>query len=736
MKLFQEYLSAQEIADAAKSLGLKVVPHTKRGVQLVIIKNNWDASPLCRKREGSQGGGGNEYHYSLLPLALQTALQLKHTKDNKLVAAENAKAQDVAVIERMNPTALSARQRDIMHARAGVLHHINLRMIENSQTQRSAILSFLSDMTNDRLPANLHALAMKANDKGRGLSRGTISRWFVMRDNGGLPALAPKKTREKDNAPLWLKDFLSYYRQPQKPSIAQAFQCWCKDNGNAILPSLRQVRHAVSKLTEIEKQRGRMGPNELKTLKAFKARDVSDLLPASVYVADGKTFDAEIAHPLNGQPFRPELTTIIDAHSRKIVGWSAALDENAHAVIDALLMAARTCGIPAIFYSDNGPGYKNQKMEDGLTGFLARLSITPSHATPYNSQAKGVIENFNKRWTSLAREMPTYIGRDMDKQAGQLVHKTTRKELRLSGVSSLLPKWQQFLDCCQNLIDDYNNTPQRSLEKNIDPQNGKRRHMTPNEVWARAIANGFEPYLVDDIEARDLLQPWVIRKTRRGLVDWLGNSYFAMELEPYHGQEVIVAYDIHDAGQVVVRDITLLDDERKPGKLIAIARFEGHKTRYVPLSFEQAAMEKRHKGRKDRAMRKVNEIDNELRAISIDSFVEPMPIIDRATATLPRPILVADNDVQKTAPTSCDQSKSKQAKSKPAIQKCEANNKRPNFRDDAEYCVWLLNNPERVTLQDQINIREDLLATKHNMTFLARQGINLDALAKLSRSAA
>ena len=717
-ELFREYLTAQEIADAGARLKLKVVPHSKRRVLEMASREGWRRSPLCRNRRGSEGGGGNEYHYTLLPLALQTALLAEYQKSKQIVAIKNEQDKDIVLYNQLSTSQLTARQKDVMNARAGVLHYIGLRMYECGQTQRGAILSFLDDLKNNRLSPELENLSYHANDKGRGLSRGTISRWFASRESGGLVALAPKKTREKEAAPAWLTSFLKYYRQPQKPAIAQAYERWRAESDFAEPPTIRQVRHALSNLPEIEKQRGRLGTHELKALKAYKARDVSDLLPASVYVGDGKTFDAEIAHPLHGQPFKPEITTIIDAYSRKIVGWSAALDENANAVIDALLMAARTNGIPAIFYSDNGRGYKNKAMEDSLTGFLSRLSITPAHAIAYNSQAKGVIENFNKRWTVLSREFPTYIGRDMDKQASTLMHKTTRKDLKINGVSQLLPSWSEFLDACQDLIDRYNDKPHRGLEKIVDPLTGKRRHMTPNEVWQSAYSNGFEPYLVSDEEARDLLQPWVIRKTRRALVDWLGNSYYAIELEKYHGKDVIVSYDIHDASKVVTREIIIADGERAPGKLIAVAKFEGHKTRYIPYSAEQAAMERRHKGRKARAMAKVNEIDKELRAITLNSYAEnAVPITQKAVT---KPILVACND----------ESDHHQKQDSIPVRK------RPNFRNDAEYARWLLDNPEKVSQQDQANIRDDLLATKHNADFLARQGIDLDALAKLARSAA
>lgn len=720
MTLFQQYLSAQEIADAATRLKLKVVPHSKRGVQIFIASRNLDASPLCRKRQGGEGGGGNEYHYTLLPIALQTALLAEYNKINQIAAIQDKQKNDIVTQNGFLTAELTSRQKEVMNARAGLLHHINLRQYECGQTQRAAILSFLVDLKNGEISPELTSLVQRANDKGRGLSRGTISRWFANRENGGLIALAPKKTREKEAAPEWLKSFLKYYRQPQKPSIAQAYERWCGESNMAELPTIRQVRHALSNLPEIEKQRGRLGSHELKALKAYKARDVSDLLPASVYVGDGKTFDAEIAHPLHGQPFKPEITTIIDAYSRKIVGWSAALDENANAVIDALLMAARTNGIPAIFYSDNGRGYKNKAMEDSLIGFLSRLSITPAHAIAYNSQAKGVIENFNKRWTTLSREFPTYIGRDMDREASKLTHKMTRNELRLSGVSSLLPSWNEFLTACQDLIDNYNDKPHRGLGKIIDSASGKRRHMSPNEVWLQALSGGVKPYLVSDEEAHDLLQPWVIRKTRRALVDWLGNSYFANELEWYHGKDVIVSYDIHDASKVICREIIMIDGERAPGKMIAEARFEGHKTRYIPYSAEQAAMEKRHKGRKARAMAKVNEIDKELRSITLNAISKKVISLPQSTEQL-KPVLVADND--------------EYSKRKPPTSQ-SVRRHRPNFRDDAEYARWLIENPEKATPQDRANIRDDLLATKHNTDFLARQGVDLGALTKLARSAA
>ena len=79
-------------------------------------------------------------------------------------------------------------------------------------------------------------------------------------------------------------------------------------------------------------------------------------------------------------------------------------------------------------------------------------------------------------------------------------------------------------------IEDYNNTPHSAL-KFRDPETGRMRKGSPNEVWAQFEANGFEPFLLEDGESDDLYRPYVKRKTRRSLVDWLDNEYFSMDLE-------------------------------------------------------------------------------------------------------------------------------------------------------------------------------------------------------------
>jgi putative transposase len=210
---------------------------------------------------------------------------------------------------------------------------------------------------------------------------------------------------------------LKLWAKPQKPTLAACLEL-LPSYYSGKQPSYTQAWSFIKKLGAVSREKGRMGSRDIKNIKGFIHRDSSDLMPADVYTADGHCFDAEVAHPLHGKPFRPEITAILDVATRKLVGWSVSLSESSWAVLDAIRMCATLHGIPAMFYVDNGSGYKNDVLTAQGRGVLSRLNITVSHALPYNSQGKGVIERSHKTlWVNAAKNLPTYIGKDMDAEA-------------------------------------------------------------------------------------------------------------------------------------------------------------------------------------------------------------------------------------------------------------------------------------------------------------------------------
>ena len=250
---------------------------------------------------------------------------------------------------------------------------------------------------------------------------------------------------------------------------------------------------------------------------AYVSRDTENLYPTSVYTADGKTFDAEVAAPVSRGPMRPELTSILDVATKYCVGWSSARKENVIAVTEGLRRACILCGIPAMFYVDRGAGYKNKRFDDDGNGLMARLSITKMHALPYGSQAMGVIERSHQTiWDPLARSLPTYLGEDMDREARQKIFKQSRRELKEFGWSKLLLPWDEFLVRCQEAVDTYNATPHSELPKFVDPATGRIRHMSPADAWAAHVAKGFEAIIVDPDMVDDLFRPILIFLNRSG----------------------------------------------------------------------------------------------------------------------------------------------------------------------------------------------------------------------------
>lgn len=703
--------SASELAAEA----LPGLPHTREGCARLLGRIRHSSPEFVAVRNDAKGRPAQVVDIAALPPEARAELArregLRQLAEQSHAAELERSKRQVAVVGTAD---LTGRQRAVMEARNTVLLAIRARALTAGISRSAAINAFLDDIRHGALNPEQMGILARANDRsndGRLISRSQLHEWFVAEERAGIAGLAPKLTREKNPLPPWFDDFLRCYSRPQKPSIADALREMCRalPEGHP-RPTEKQARLALEKLPLLAKLKGREGSLAMRTRLAFTARDFLPLLPTSVYTADGKTFDAEVAHPIHGQPFRPEITTIVDVGTRRIVGWSASLDENTFGVVDALRRACASAGIPAIFYTDRGPGYKNKAMLGPLTGFLGRAGITPMHALPYNSQAKGTVERVNQLYTGPAKAMPTFLGPEMDKQAKLVTFKTTRRELALTGQSKLLPSWQDFLDKIDEAIDTYNNRPHSELPKILDPQLGRKRPMTPNELWAQKC-EGFEPIIPDQAELDDMFRPYVVRRTRRALVDWLGNSYFAMELEPFDGQDVIVGYDIRDAGKVHVRTIDEIDGERVPGKLIAIAIFEGHKTRYVPLSFEQAAMERRQKGRLARVERKADVIRQELAPhalldLTATPRVEPLPDFAQAASV----------EVNLTPVVSAPEPRSADV--------------RPMFHDDVSLARWLVANPERCTEADRAYLGE-LLSSHSTNELLRMSGIDLLALRKL-----
>lgn len=650
------------------AMALPCLPGTLPSIGRRAQSEAWE---FLESSSGSGAGARGIVRRYFVPQYVLAAIQLKTSQDSGRPALASARIEPVT-------KGLSARQRAVAEARATILLHVH--RIAASTGISHAVQSTVDAAQQQQLSAELSAAVAIANNKAgqrRTLTRATLYRWlskFDLTRPNAVDLLAPADAGHarrgnwlREVAAPWADAALKLYQRPQKPSLR-----WVHDQLPAHLakgvtpPSYDTLRRFIGQMGNVAVEQGRMGTREIKAIKPFVRRDTSKLWPGDIYMADGHAFDAEVAHPRHGRPFRPEITTVLDTATRKALGWSTDLAESGLAVLDALRVATQNGGIASVFYVDRGAGYINAMISGPGTGLLSRLGTTLTHSLPYNSQARGIIERAHQSiWVRAAKELPTYIGKDMDAEASNKVHKLTRRDVKRLGASRALMTWPDFVAFAADQVAQYNDRPHRGLPIMADPATGKRRHMTPNEAWAKGVQEGADLVQLLPSETDHLFRPQQQCRVLRGEVRLFNNVYFSHELTEYHGEGVNVGFDIHDPSQIWVHDAD--------GVLLCKAQLDGNRRDFMPESFLDRASRKRAEGRKRRLEDKLAEVHDELHG-------GPLVLENDPAQRAP---FLADFDTQRLGQTIDVQAVELQAEhhaEAPA---------RPAFRNPSERYEWL-----------------------------------------------
>ena len=616
-----EYINAKELIN----LGIQTLPSTVKNVIERARRENWPN----RKRVGR--GGGLEYLVNGLPaylltevkerLASQILLKLNNqslpVEYNKKKRISKSLLQETLIYDEVKK--LNTKQQEIAYARMSICQEVNKMHDVANLGIKESVRYVINQLELGLLPEYLTKLIATANARNsntRSLSFSTLYSWIraykgAKTPNERLAALSPKQTKPK--TPLlayeWLPDFMAFYSNANSPNITGAYRRFAKnwiETGNNIfnLPSIDVVRRALKKMPVIALERGRKTGAAYKSLLPYVKRDWLSLSPNDVWIGDGHSFKAKIAHPDHGRPFKPEVTMIVDC-CRMIVGFSVSLAESTIAVADALRIGIKNFGLPLMYYSDNGGGQTGKMIDHEVTGYCARLGVHHETGMPGNPQGRGIIEGlWDSTLIALAKEYDTYTGRGVDSSTKNLMYRKLEsafnaenkgKELTAEQkrYKSKLPSWKQFIADVARCIDEYNNRPHRSLPKKDDGI-----HFTPAEYrQIRLQADKVEIERLTDSELDTLFMPEEVRITKRGLISLMDNSYFHIDLANYHGEQVRVAYDLHDYEHVIVRTMD--------GKFICKAVFEGNKRDAMPKPLIQQLKEKRVK---HKVQRKENQI--------------------------------------------------------------------------------------------------------------------------------
>lgn len=620
------HYTAKELA------GLPGMPGTDRAIRDLADRENWPS----QKRPGR--GGGREYAVTALPPETQQYLAGQHldTLASDLPVPRQ-KASVPAPITAVIPelTALTRHQVAVMDARVWFMRLIEKRA--KGQSVKRCQHEIASNVADGKQPyAQMAAAANDRKGTSRALAPRTLMRWWAAWGASGkkAEALAPsgadakRVSREavliawvKDHKPgqrsllpaeipAWLPWFLDAYRRPQKPAKTDALRDMRREMPSSIaMPSYDQVDRICEKIPQVYLHKGRMTGAEYKSILGFNRRDFSEMDPFTVGQIDGHSFKAYVAHPTTGAHFHPEVCGIICMTTKILAGWSAGLAESSRTVGDAYRHACTINeqkpwgGVFASIEADLGAGNKARVNSDELTGLFARIGtqlLYPEVAG--NPQGHGGIERSNQSiWIRAAKELPTYTGKDMDRSARKRIYTRLERDLKAvenegklgvaEKTSKLLYSWNDFLAALEQWAIEYNNTPHSALPKITDETTGRRRHMTPFEALADRIAKGWQPVQVDKDILPHLFMPHERITVRRCEFNLHGNRYHSYELHQHHDQQMIAAYDVHNAESVHVLDM----DER----LICVAKWNGNKLAGRPVSeVEQYTMQRSQRQKK------------------------------------------------------------------------------------------------------------------------------------------
>ena len=508
------------------------------------------------------------------------------------------------------------RQRDIEDARVALL--AELRRLGNSIGLNRAIDKIVEMIAAGALPERLQHLVQAANVKHDTLSRTTVFRWLRLEKQH---ALAPAAAGRDYDLTEDLAAVFALFRQPKKHTLAWCAQEVARGFGIDWHPLYHRAARFREKLPKSIFYVGRHTGAALKALQPFRRREFLSLAPNDVWVGDGHGAKLKVAHPITGSPFVPEVTAILDVPTRYCVGWSVSLSENCLAVADALRDAVAHHGIPLIYYSDNGGGQKNKMLDAPITGTLGALGVHHEVGRPGNPQGRGVIERF---WQTvlipLARRFETFQGRGADRDTLRLVSREIDQQLRAvnAGTVTVLPKklpsWLQFLEALDHAVDDYN----QAHEHSSLPKRGSH-HETPAAYRAERLV-GTEIHKPAPAELATLFMPSIIRKAARGEVRLFNGVYFSKDLMLVDGEDVQVAYDIHDAAHVWVKKLS--------GELIAEAVLDRNRDGYFPKPMIERLRESRAKRRMGRLQAQMDEVAAELEGdtLTASPALEPLEI--------------------------------------------------------------------------------------------------------------
>jgi putative transposase len=531
----KEWFSAAELA----ALTLPGMPETERSWQRLAKRESWqnpgtqwcDANPHGVWRPRSGGGGGVEYHYSLLPAPARAKLkavqQISEPKADR--AAVKARLSRDHAWEQYEAAA------DAHKERAGA----KLKAL----TAVRALTA--TGITKDA--------AVRLVGQEQGFSAASFYGWEglvagIAREDW-LPYLLNQyagRTSTAEVSPEAWASFLGDYLRNGQPGGAECYER-LKDTAKAkgwVVPSLktlmrklvREVSHRVIVLRrEGQEAHDRLYPSLTRDRTVFHAMQALNY--------DGHKLDVFTEWPDKVKTDRAFLIAFQDLYSNKIVGWRLDDCENSTAFRLAFGDVIENFGIPETVFSDNtmaaaaksntgGTQYRHRYKvkEDDIVGLFPALGIDLRFTMPGHGQSKPIERAFG--------ELSRYISRAPECE-GAFTGTNTQDKPANYGQRAIPLK--DLIAVVEREINRYNSR----VDRDASVAQGRSFDDVFNESYEASAA------LIRKVTAADasLRRLWLLNVTGvtcrepDGGLELYRNRYWAPFLTQMIGQKVAVRFD-------------------------------------------------------------------------------------------------------------------------------------------------------------------------------------------------
>jgi len=219
-----------------------------------------------------------------------------------------------------------------------------------------------------------------------GISRKTGYKWLKRYREGGESALA-ERSRRPHRSPrrssTEIERTVIEAREKHPAWGGRKIKAHLKRNGYSQLP-------AASTITEILRRNDKIDAEEALKHRPFQRFEMEQ--PNQLWQMDFKGYfalqEGGYCHPL----------TVLDDHSRFLVGLKACSNETGQTVHEQLSKIFRCYGLPERMLMDNGSpwGYDTDNPHTLLTAWLMRLGVQISHGHPYHPQTQGKDERLHR----------------------------------------------------------------------------------------------------------------------------------------------------------------------------------------------------------------------------------------------------------------------------------------------------------------------------------------------------